>query len=100
MMKMKILHTLLLICAAAIALAACGTEDCSMCDPAAEYCVVFGSDVAGEPSTFSCRPLPTTCVTATTCACIDDDSDDLEFCFSEGGCSDSDALVTVTCPGG
>lgn len=72
------------------------------CDPGAEYCVVHGSDVAGEPDVAACEPLPSTCVEPLSCDCLDGAAADfgLDFCLQEGGCAVVDGSLEVTCPGG
>lgn len=90
---------------------ACNAEGaealCSPCDAKSEYCAVFGSDVAGEPSTSSCVALPSACKDDPSCECLAtvDDADSnldasLKFCLMEGACSGEDPVLRVTCPGG
>ncbi len=86
----------------------CGEEQQRSCRPCAEdeYCVEFGSDVAGEPNSFDCVELPMQCADDPTCACLEAEGGTtdggvlLDFCFEEGGCDISAGVVHVTCPGG
>ena len=97
-----------LLCALTLALtfAACNSdpENCSeaSCDGASEYCVLFGSDIAGEPDVATCEPLPAACDSDNTCGCVEanDTEGSLSFCFDLGGCDDSGAAVEIVCPGG
>lgn len=80
---------------------------CEPCDAKSEYCAVFGSDVAGVSSTFSCVALPSACTEDPSCECLEtvDDEDSnldvsLSFCLLEGKCSDEDPALRVDCPGG
>lgn len=88
---------------------ACKEEEasCSPCDADSEYCAVFGSDVASEPSTSSCVTLPSACKDNPSCECLAtvDDADSnldasLKFCLMEGACSVDAKVLRVTCPGG
>jgi hypothetical protein len=87
---------------------ACKDEaSCAQCDAQTEYCAVFGSDVAGESSTFSCVALPSACVDDPSCAClatVDDEDANLDwslsFCLMEGSCGVDDEVLRVACPGG
>lgn len=75
--------------------------DCD-CDPAAEVCVLYGSDVAGVPSTEQCEPLPEACSPA-SCGCLADQqlSDGIGWCVEAGGCEEGDdGVLHVVCPGG
>ena len=82
-------------------------ESCSPCDAKSEYCVVLGSDVAGESSTFSCVALPSACKDDPSCECLatvdDEDSNldwSLDFCLMEGTCGVDGQVLRVGCPGG
>ena len=66
------------------------------CDPASEYCVEFHSDIAGEPTSLSCEPLPE--CTGDACDCLTE-SEDVPYNFEVCTCTDGD-LVQVVCPGG
>jgi len=86
---------------------ACKEEDPCPCDAKSEYCAVFGSDIAGEPSTHACVALPTACKDDPSCEClatVDDDDSNLEwslnFCLMEGSCGVEDQVLRVGCPGG
>lgn len=73
------------------------------CDPATEMEVTFHSDIAGEGPDVFCEALPQTCDDEPTCGCLegqDVDAFNLEFCLEEGGCTDDDGLLRVSCPGG
>jgi hypothetical protein len=93
---------------AAILGVACESQDdpCSSCDPESEYCVRYGSDVAGESATMSCAQLPAACSESPSCDCLAsvDDSESnidvsLSFCLMEGSCVEDDVL-RIVCPGG
>ncbi len=70
---------------------ACGFR---LCDKATQYCERGVSDVGGEPDTFVCKPLPSSCGASASCACLTQES-----CGSF--CSGSQAIgLKLTCPGG
>jgi hypothetical protein len=69
----------------------CGAGFCQL---GAEYCELDGSDVATIPSTYTCKPLPTACGTAPSCACLSSVQCG-NFCMSI-----ADGGLQVTCPGG
>lgn len=87
-------------------LSACNDDPvsaCGSCDPDAEYCAIYYSDVAGEDPATTCKPLPSLCEEGSTCACLEDAAADdapLEFCVTEGGCSEVEDVAVVECPGG
>lgn len=96
---------------ALLALVGCPTgtgslpETCgeASCDPATEFCVFQGSDVAGEPNTAQCAAVPDACVGDNTCTCLEEDEQTLDayrFCFESGGCSEADGVPEIVCPGG
>jgi hypothetical protein len=74
--------------------------------PAGTFLVTFGTDLPDhECTTYSCEPIPTACQASPSCACLDglpDDAADfnLHWCLDAGGCSESNGLVQVLCPGG
>ncbi len=76
---------------------------CRDCHKNIEYCVRFGSDVAGEDDTFRCEPLPPTCEAPLDCACLDGaeaDGFNLPWCLDAGGCEETGTGLRVVCPGG
>ncbi len=70
---------------------ACGF---ATCNTASEYCQRGVSDIGGEPDTFNCMPIPTSCGAAATCGCLMDEPCG-SFCDTQpsGG-------LRLTCPGG
>lgn len=78
----------------------CRRELCADCDPAAEFCVIYGSDVASVPSTSECRPFPAECSDDHSCGCLAESSvvNDVS-CILTDQCTEED-VVTEVCPGG
>jgi hypothetical protein len=70
---------------------ACGFRQC---DRASEYCQRGVSDIGGEPDTFDCMPLPSSCGASATCGCVSDEPCG-DFCEGTGA-----GGITLTCPGG
>jgi hypothetical protein len=70
---------------------ACGS---SFCTSGQQYCQIVISDVGGIPDEFSCKPLPTGCGSAPSCACLEKQPCG-DFCKA-----DSAGNFTLTCPGG
>lgn len=70
---------------------ACGFRSC---DRATEYCQRGVSDIGGEPDSFDCRPLPSSCGASASCGCLTQ-----EPCgdFCDGTASSG---LRLTCPGG
>ncbi len=78
-------------------------DDGPDCDSATEMEVTFHSDIAGEGPDVWCEALPASCDDEPSCDCLEGQSVDafnLEFCLEEGGCTDDDGLLRVSCPGG
>lgn len=77
----------------------CGDKSCNGLN---EFCVRFGSDIAGEPDGYGCFPLPTECEGSTDCDCFlgTDPGLNIDFCLDLGGCEYSGGGFGVTCPGG
>ncbi|APR79623.1 Kazal-type serine protease inhibitor domain protein [Minicystis rosea] len=71
---------------------ACGSHFCTL---GAHYCEYVISDVGGEPSTYTCQPLPASCNGVTTCACLADLP-----CGGPGCETTSDGGAQVSCGGG
>jgi len=87
-----------IVVVAAIGLSSCGaggTFSCgtSNCKTATEYCRVIPSDVASEPTTYACVPLPASCGTAASCACVVG-----QPCGT--GCKANGDELTITCVAG
>jgi hypothetical protein len=40
------------------------------CVKGSDYCQRSNSDVGGEPASFTCKPLPASCMTPATCDCL------------------------------
>lgn len=70
---------------------ACGFRTC---DVANQYCERGVSDIGGEPDSFICKPLPTSCGATPTCSCVTQ-----EPCGSFCDPTPSGGL-RLTCPGG
>ena len=69
----------------------CGS---GFCDSASEFCQVQISDVANEPNTYGCNPLPANCqVPDATCGCLAD-------LPCANMCEQTDGGFTLTCPDG
>lgn len=70
---------------------ACGSRTC---DTAIEYCERGVSDIGGEPDTFVCKPLPSSCGATPSCGCLTQEPCG-SFCDGTptGG-------LRLTCPGG
>ena len=62
-----------------------------------EYCQQQVSDLGGIPDTFVCVPMPPTCPTPGTCACL---KEARVICSEFGLCLDSEGGPTMVCPGG
>jgi hypothetical protein len=95
------------VVAGSVGLVAACNEDpvdaCDSCDPETDYCAIYHSDVAGEDPATTCQPLPDGCEDDPTCDCLSEAAADdagLEFCITEGGCSEPDGVAIVNCPGG
>lgn len=77
---------------------ACASEPktCSEagCDPASEYCRLFGSDVLFEPPEATCVALPADCGAQPSCDCLLADEPDIATC------QESAAGFQVTIPAG
>lgn len=80
-----------------VGLSGCVSEPSSCeeaeCDPAIEFCLLFGSDTL-EPSSASCRPFPDACAEAATCECLLEDQDAIATCEEDNG------AFSVVVPGG
>jgi hypothetical protein len=64
------------------------------CDKATQYCERGVSDIGGEPDSFVCEQLPSSCGATPSCGCLTQ-----EPCGSF--CSGSQSIgLTLTCPGG
>ena len=81
-------------------LAACPTPDFTFpcgplfCEVGQELCQIQLSDVADEPDSYKCDPLPPNCaVDGATCACLADVACSESCVLENGG-------FTLTCPGG
>jgi len=46
---------------------ACGFKQCVI---ASEYCERADSDIGGEPTSFTCKAIPTACPSPATCGCL------------------------------
>lgn len=78
-------------CQAPMGMFGCGAGFCFL---ATDFCQVTGSDVGGEPDSFSCQPLPADCAPTPSCACLDPG-------FCGGTCSATpDGGLKIFCPGG
>jgi hypothetical protein len=102
---MKATVLLFMVMTVSLSLVGCDPETCENndCDASTELCVVYGSDIADEPSTVVCEPLPDTCDEEIACSCLVDQhvaGAGLNFCLEEGSCSFIDGVLSVTCPGG
>lgn len=64
-----------------------------LCDSSSFYCLFQVSDIGGEPSTYSCTPLPDACGNPVDCTCLADQACG-DLCEATG------AGFTLTCPGG
>lgn len=64
------------------------------CDPASEYCRLFGSDVLFEPPEATCVALPTACAAEPSCDCLLANELDIATCQETG------AGFQVTIPAG
>ena len=69
----------------------CGARQCEI---ATEFCRRVGSDIGGEPDSFSCEPLPVGCTSASDCTCLANDACGTQ-CSGDGATG-----FTVTCFGG
>ncbi len=69
---------------------ACGSAYCNVYG----YCEHQVSDVANEPDTYQCKPLPPTCGKTATCECVKNEVCG-SFCKSVGL-----GQLVLTCPGG
>jgi hypothetical protein len=89
---------------------ALGCEDpVAACGPCRsdEYCVEFGSDIAGQRNTFECVALPQDCEDDPSCECletVEDEDSNLEsslmYCLEQGSCGLASGVPHVLCPGG
>ena len=83
--------------------ASCSLEptscDEAACNPASEYCVLYGSDTLA-PNKSSCHELPDSCIDSATCDCLIAEEAQSQFCFDAGGCDESGEVIEVVCPGG
>jgi hypothetical protein len=69
----------------------CGGSKCAI---ATQYCERQVSDVGGVPDTYTCKPLPASCMGAPSCTCVRS-----EPCG--GSCQGNGPLgLMLTCPGG
>ncbi len=64
----------------------------NFCTKATSYCVLQISDVATEPNTYTCSPLPGSCGASPSCACLSADPCQCAM-TSDGG-------LKLSCPGG
>jgi hypothetical protein len=62
---------------------ACGDE--LRCVSDGQYCNIQRSDVAGQPDDFACQPMPDTCRTDPTCACLEMEDVYYDQCTGEPG---------------
>ncbi len=78
---------------------ACGDETCNA---AVQFCVLFGTDIVGEPAEFGCQDLPEACVDSTDCQCLVGSEGDINFgfCVESGSCEHDGITFQLTCPGG
>lgn len=69
----------------------CGPFFCTLGE---EYCEKIISDVGGEPSTYSCQPLPASCNGVTDCGCL------TNVPCAPSCQATSNGGAQITCPGG
>jgi hypothetical protein len=73
--------------------------DEASCDGAAEFCLIAGTDVPYESTSFTCRPLPAPCTSTPTCECLRTSPE--AICAAPPcSCDETRDVVEVTLPGG
>lgn len=69
-----------------------------------EVFVTFSSDIVGQDDETRCFAAPADCGDEVTCACLgatmESGPPNWSFCLSAGSCTETEAGVEVTCPGG
>jgi hypothetical protein len=78
-------------CTSPVGMFACGQH---FCDPKIQYCQLQISDVATEPNTYTCTPLPAGCVPSPSCPCLVNEPCSDACTMQNGG------GLQLSCPGG